>query len=487
MVSTSEKAGWARRVWEGVCQRTTEVLSALTPPAAPRPGLYTYRFSPNGGQHRIHLRIEQDGSGVLFIDVNDVIHLNATAAEMAKMALDGITPDRARAGVLHHFRNASRAQVSHDLAHIYEMIESLTCLSGGCPTCTLGSTLERTPLFSTPVCAPYKVDLALTYGCNNLCSHCYNETERRSMKPLATADWCRVIDHLATIGVPHLILTGGEATLRSDLPTLIAHADRSGMIVGLNTNGRRLADPAFAGKLVAAGLNHVQITLGSCRAAVHDAMVGASEAFHQTVRGIQNAVDSSLHTITNTTLMRSNMGHIEEIIAFLHNMGIQTFALNGVIASGGGVNSPEAIPHEELSPLLARVRDYAGYLGMRFLWYTPTEYCRLSPIELEIGAKRCNAGEYTMCIEPDGTVLPCQSYYVSAGNILRDPWEKIWNSELFRRFRNRSHDPQGSGLPEQCWGCPELLLCGGGCPLERQDQEAPAATCAARKGAAAFS
>ncbi|MCB0241561.1 MAG: SPASM domain-containing protein, partial [Anaerolineae bacterium] len=71
--------------------------------------------------------------------------------------------------------------------------------------------------------------------------------------------------------------------------------------------------------------------------------------------------------------------------------------------------------------LLIRVRDRAEELGMRFLWYTPTEYCRMSPVELELGAKRCNAGEYSLCIEPNGDVLPCQSYYVAAGNILRDP------------------------------------------------------------------
>ena len=72
---------------------------------------------------------------------------------------------------------------------------------------------------------------------------------------------------------------------------------------------------------------------------------------------------------------------------------------------------------------------------MRFLWYTPTEYCRFSPFEIGIGVKRCNAGEYSICIEPNGDVLPCQSYYVSAGNLLSDPWESIWESELFRSFR----------------------------------------------------
>jgi radical SAM protein with 4Fe4S-binding SPASM domain len=105
---------------------------------------------------------------------------------------------------------------------------------------------------------------------------------------------------------------------------------------------------------------------------------------------------------------------------------------------------------------------------MRFLWYTPTEYCRLSPVELEIGAKRCNAGEYSMCIEPDGAVLPCQSYYVAAGNMLCDPWEHIWNSALFRSFRERVDHPAQAGLPEPCHDCPDLPLCAGGCRIERE-------------------
>ncbi|MEX1248182.1 MAG: SPASM domain-containing protein, partial [Anaerolineales bacterium] len=94
-----------------------------------------------------------------------------------------------------------------------------------------------------------------------------------------------------------------------------------------------------------------------------------------------------------------------------------------------------------------------------------------SPVELEIGAKRCNAGEYSLCIEPNGDVLPCQSYYVSAGNILRDPWEQIWDGELFRSFRYREQDPQGYGLPEKCWTCPDLPLCGGGCRIEREARD----------------
>ena len=64
-----------------------------------------------------------------------------------------------------------------------------------------------------------------------------------------------------------------------------------------------------------------------------------------------------------------------------------------------------------------------------------------------------------MCVEPDGGVLPCQSYYHQMGNLLTDEWEAIWNHDLALRLRERT------GLPSKCSGCPLLSECGGGCPL----------------------
>ena len=59
---------------------------------------------------------------------------------------------------------------------------------------------------------------------------------------------------------------------------------------------------------------------------------------------------------------------------------------------------------------------------------------------------------------------------VAAGNLLRDDWESIWDSRLFHEFRDRELDPAASGLPEMCWECPDLPLCGGGCRIERDAQ-----------------
>ncbi|MBW8010584.1 MAG: radical SAM protein [Chloroflexi bacterium] len=471
MATVTQKRSIRGRLWDSVRADFSDLLNVYRPIEKAPSGLYAYNIVlPNEGTLRIHLRIEEGGQGVIFVDVTDVVHLNPSAAMIAKMALEDIPMQVARARIHAKYTGVRNGRLSSDLANIYEMIDQFRNPNGECPTCLLDGSLEKSPLFSIDVNAPYKVDIALTYGCNNECPHCYNEVDRLPMASLPLHEWKIVLDNIAARGVPHVILTGGEATLHPDLAEIINYADQLGMIVGLNTNGRHIAHKPYMENLANSGLNHVQITLGSNYPEIHDAVMGA-KSFTQTVRGIENAIASKVYVITNTTLMRNNMDHVEEILDFIYDLGIRTFAMNGMIYSGGGFSHPFAIHEKEMPALLARVRDLALERGMRFLWYTPTEYCRMSPIELEIGAKRCNAGEYSFCIEPNGDVLPCQSYYVSAGNILNDTWEQIWGGELFRSFRDRETDPQMAGLPEKCWNCPDLALCGAGCRIEREARE----------------
>ena len=123
------------------------------------------------------------------------------------------------------------------------------------------------------------------------------------------------------------------------------------------------------------------------------------------------------------------------------------------------------IGEEAKKELLPKVREKAGHLGLKFLWYTPTQYCRLDPIKLGLGVKSCTAALMNMCVGPNGDVYPCQSYFEKLGNILEDNWRKIWNNTTAKRIRKREYvDPK-------CNDCPQLQICGGGCPLELQKDE----------------
>lgn len=425
------------------------------------PELYHYEWAgAEGERSRIHLRIdsvegERQGAGLLLVNASRALHLNPSAAFMARLVLDATDEAEAIRLLTRRYR-IGKAQAAADYAQFKIQLQELIRPDGACPIHELE--LETLQPFSARPSAPYRMDLALTYHCNNDCAHCYNE-DSRCGNELSTDEWKKVLDHLWEIGIPHIVFTGGEPTLRSDLPELIAHAEKNGQITGINTNGRRLLDTRFVESLLDAGLDHVQITLESHDATIHDRLVRARGAWRQTVAGIRNVLSTPLYVMTNTTLLQENSPHLEETLDFLAELGVPTLGLNALIYSGRGRNVGTGLREEELPPLLELARRKTEERGQRLIWYTPTQYCNFDPMQLDLGVKGCTAALYNMCIEPDGAVLPCQSYYRPVGNLLHDRWDSIWNHELCISLRERRY------IEERCKDCALLAECGGGCPL----------------------
>lgn len=268
---------------------------------APNIGLHHYRVEGQDEKSRVHLRLDPDGHGTLIVNANRIMHLNPTAALMAFLVLEK-TPEKAAVQTVRRQYRVSSSQARADLQAIQTQLAELTRPDGACPVHDLE--LETIAPFSARPTAPYRMDLAVTYRCNNDCAHCYN-ARARSFPEMDTGQWKRVLDKAWELGIPHIIFTGGEPTLRNDLPELIAHAERNGQITGLNTNARRMADARFVESLVEAGLDHVQVTVESKDAVIHDEMVRCKGAFPQTIAGLKNALATPLFVMTNTTMLKT--------------------------------------------------------------------------------------------------------------------------------------------------------------------------------------
>ena len=446
-----------------LAERLRSSFQPATEFAPPAAGLYHYLHDQRQEKARIHLRVEVDGAGLLLVNASRAYHLNPTAAHLAYLCLEA-APE---AEIIRSFQNqykVSASQVKQDLSEFHTTLEEIIRPDGACPVCDLQ--LETTAPFSDRPSAPYRMDLALTYRCNNDCSHCYNDMPRRRLE-LMTAEWKQILNLLWDQHIPHIVFTGGEPTMRPDLAELIAHAQNNGQITGMNTNGRRLKDEAYLKTLVDAGLDHVQITLESHDPAIHDQMVQRQGAWKDTVAGIQNALKTRLFVMTNTTLLANNASpqNLTKTLDFLANLGVPTLGMNALIYSGNGLNVNSGLPESELPPLLDLARHATDQRGQRLIWYTPTQYCHFDPIQLELGVKGCTAALYNMCVEPDGSVLPCQSYYEPLGNLLNDPWQAIWEHDLAVSLRERKN------LPAGCYACALLPECGGGCPLARMAKQ----------------
>ena len=91
---------------------------------------------------------------------------------------------------------------------------------------------ERVAPHSVDLTAPLRLDCALTYRLSGRDQAEYAPTKRVD-RELTTPEWISILDKAWLVGIPHVTFTGGEATLRDDLPDLIAQAEKNGQVCGL--------------------------------------------------------------------------------------------------------------------------------------------------------------------------------------------------------------------------------------------------------------
>jgi len=340
-----------------------------------------------------------------------------------------------------------------------------TIMAVGEGTCPVEKGLMMEQVRQEEWASPARMDLAVTYRCNINCSHCYTGGPR-DMDELSTEQWKRVFEVLWRIGVPQVVFTGGEPLLRDDLVELTSTA--KAFVTGLVTNGTMLEE--MAEPLRKASLDYVQVTIESHDAGIHNSMVGASslDAFARTSAGIKKALSLGMDVVTNTTLTRKNAGGFNDLLAYGKELGLKNMACNTLICSGRGKAAKERddLDNELLKDILEGAKKKAEDLEINLQWYTPTCYHELNPISLGFGPKSCSAAAHNMTVQPDGTVLPCQSWPESVGALLIDPWPGIWNHPVCVKLRGHGFSIE----KDECLACDDLPVCGGGCPLEMDFQ-----------------
>ena len=301
--------------------------------------------------------------------------------------------------------------------------------------------------YADKMSAPHRMDLMVSamtrdglWHCNQKCLHCYAAGQPMGeVKELDAAQWKEVLQRRKAANIPQVACTGGEPTLRGDLVELVDAAQW--FVTRLNTNGRRLT-PELCKALYEASLDSVQVTLYSDKAAVHNALVGV-DGFGDTVAGIKNAVAAGLIVSVNTPLCSVNRDYADTL-RFAASLGVRYATCSGLIPSGSATTEGSVatrLSAAELEDVLRDAVEIAASLGMELDFtspgWLPEETLRGLGLRL---IPSCGACLSNMAITPDGTVVPCQSWLggVTLGNILTDPWEKIWTDPQCAAIRAES-------------------------------------------------
>ncbi len=426
-------------------------------------GLYHYRGIGRFKGMALQLRVEQNGNGLLVINANTVLYLNETATVHAYHFMQGMKTDEAIKRIKRSYR-VNDETAKRDYEKLIYTVSTLAQTEEVCPLSYLD--VENVEPFSQELTAPVRMDLALTFRCQNDCIHCYAGGPREA-EERPTEYWEEVLDRMKTLGIFIATFTGGEPTLRDDLPGLLNYAQKIGIVTGLVTNGRKLKDPSYVKTLGDEGLDFAQVTLESHRPKIHDSITGVNGSWKETVRGMKNLIPTDIYATVNSTLNSLNKDSFLDTMEYLHGLGLKVFSCNSLIYSGKAPKIAEefGLKIDELKTLLPRILDKAAELDMKFIWYTPTRYCELNPVNLGLGVKSCTAAKMNLCINPTGEVYPCQSYFKSIGRFLEDDWDKIWNNALAVKLREKKY------IPGECRECLDLSVCGGGCPLELETGE----------------
>ena len=126
-----------------------------------------------------------------------------------------------------------------------------------------------------------------TRNCNLTCIHCRaSATNGPYEGELDTQAGLKLMDEIARVGKPIVILTGGDPMLRPDIFEIAKYGTSLGLRMVMSPNGT-LITPENAAQMVESGIKRISVSLDGATAERHDKFRGVPGAFDGALRGIE--------------------------------------------------------------------------------------------------------------------------------------------------------------------------------------------------------
>ncbi|HKD47898.1 MAG TPA: pyrroloquinoline quinone biosynthesis protein PqqE [Rhizomicrobium sp.] len=307
---------------------------------------------------------------------------------------------------------------------------------------------------------PMAVLAELTHRCPLQCPYCSNPLKlERPGEEMPTADWLRAIREAAALGCLQVHFSGGEPTTRKDLEELVAGASEAGLYTNLITSGVAL-DEARLKTLVAAGLEHVQLSFQDSEAEIGERIGGYRGAQAKKLAAAAAVRAAGLPLTANFVVHRQNIHHVEAMLELAIGIGAHRAEIANVQYYGWALKNRAALmpSRAQLDWMTATVAAARERLqGKLVIDYVVPDYYARRP-------KSCMGGwaRRFLNITPSGKVLPCHAAESIAGlkfdNVRQRSLGDIWrDSDAFNRFRGTEW------MPEPCRSCDRKEIDWGGC------------------------
>ena len=310
----------------------------------------------------------------------------------------------------------------------------------------------------------------VTRSCNLNCIHCRAAASHGPYAGELSTDKCfQLIDEIAAMSSPVIILTGGEPLLRPDIFEIATYGTSKGLRMVMATNGT-LVDEATAKKMIKSGIKRVSVSLDGKDAASHDAFRGEIGAFTGALSGIEAMKKAGMEFQINTTVTTANLQQIKDILELAKKLGAAAHHIFLLVPTGRGRDLVEqAITAADYEETLMWFHQESINCSIQLKATCAPHYFRILHQQKDGGQKKkpvsgqfhemtrgCLGGISFCFISNVGQVQPCGYLELDCGNIQKQSFARIWeNSEVFRNLRDLSK------YGGKCGRCEFIKVCGG--------------------------
>jgi len=311
----------------------------------------------------------------------------------------------------------------------------------------------------------------VTRSCNLNCVHCRAAS---SLGPysgeLSTEKCLKLIDEIAAVSSPVIILTGGEPLLRPDIFEIATYGTNKGLRMVMATNGT-LVTPAVVKKMLESGIKRVSISIDGKDAHSHDAFRQQKGAFDGAMAGIETLKAAGMEFQINTTITTNNLNQIKDIFKLTKDIGAAAHHIFLLVPTGRGKDLAgqeiTAADYEETlkwfyqESLKCEIQLKATcaphyFRIMRQNRSKTVESKKKAGSNFHESTRGCLGGITFYFISHVGQVQPCGYLELDCGNVKKKSFANIWeNSKVFHNLRDFSK------YEGKCGRCEFIKVCGG--------------------------
>jgi len=310
-----------------------------------------------------------------------------------------------------------------------------------------------------------------TRNCNLSCIHCRaSATQGPFSGELDTNASYRLMDQIAHVAKPIIILTGGEPLLRTDIFDIATYGTDKGFRMVMAPNGTLITE-GIAKQMAGAGIQRISVSLDGAARESHDRFRGVEGAFEGALRGIRLAKSAGMEFQINTTITKTNLHEIEKIQGLAVELGAVAHHIFLLVPTGRGkyiVNQEiTAVEYEhtlnwfydqqEKTPLQLKATCAPHYYRiLRQRAKQDGKSITFKTHGMDAVTRGCLGGTGFCFISHRGIVQPCGFLDVNCGDVTQTSFADIWNrSDIFLSLRNVDN------LKGKCGVCEFNKVCGG--------------------------